>query len=284
MPALEIVGPKILKAVYTPRQPWVHKGYTGQLLVVGGSETLTGSPVFNSLAAYRAGCDMVYIAAPERAANVAAHFSPNLMTIPLEGNALARVHVPFILKQAERASALVIGSGLGREPETFSAVQELVRRIDKPFVLDADGLRALAGFRRRILRGKKAVLTPHATEFYELTGVKVSENERERAEAARALARDLRCTVLLKGHVDAVSDGTHTALNKSGTPLMTKGGCGDTLAGICGAYLARGVEPYAAAKAAAFVNGKAGELAGKEFGEGMLATDLIERIPQAIKR
>jgi len=88
--------------------------------------------------------------------------------------------------------------------------------------------------------------------------------------------------ILLKGHTDIIAYQKKIALNETGCPEMTKGGMGDTLTGICGAYLARGTDPWTAACAAAFVNGRAGELAVKEFGEGTLATDVIEMIPKAI--
>lgn len=278
-----VTNREVLEEVYKPRPPWAHKGHAGKLLVVGGSESLTGSPVFNALAAYRAGCDMVRVAAPRRAADAAANFSPNIITTPLEGKEFARKHVPAVLKLAESANALVVGSGLGRATETYAAVQALVKALEKPFVLDADGLRALAGEKARLLRGKRAVLTPHATEFYEMTGRRLASGTADRADGARELSIETGCVVLLKGHVDAIADGRRIALNHTGSAYMTKGGCGDTLAGICGAYLARGVEPFTAAKAAAFVNGRAGELAAQEKGEGMLATDLIEAIPRAIK-
>jgi NAD(P)H-hydrate epimerase len=88
---------------------------------------------------------------------------------------------------------------------------------------------------------------------------------------------------LLKGKTDIISDGKEVALNKTGSPFMTKGGTGDTLAGIAGALLARGIPPFEAGQAAAYINGIAGELAAKKFGEGLMATDLIEAIPEAIK-
>ena len=91
------------------------------------------------------------------------------------------------------------------------------------------------------------------------------------------------CVIILKGHVDVITNGVETFLNKTGSTLMTKGGMGDTLAGICGGLLARGVEPMTAAQAAAFINGTAGELAARKFGESVLATDLIEQIPAAIR-
>ena len=111
----------------------------------------------------------------------------------------------------------------------------------------------------------------------------MNTNLKERIKAVKKVAGDLKTTIILKGHVDIISDGKKTALNRTGSPYLTKGGCGDTLAGICGALPARGVDVFTAACAAAYVNGKAGEIAGKKFGEGLLATDLINSIPEAIR-
>jgi len=93
----------------------------------------------------------------------------------------------------------------------------------------------------------------------------------------------LNCIIALKGHVDVISDGKKVAVNKTGNPFMTVGGTGDTLTGICGALLARGVEPFEAACAACYINGSAGDLAAKEFKEGLMASDLINEIPKIIK-
>ena len=91
-------------------------------------------------------------------------------------------------------------------------------------------------------------------------------------------------TILLKGPTDIISNGNEIALNKTGSPFMTKGGTGDTLAGIAGALMARGISPFEAGQAAAYLNGLAGDLAGKKFGESLMTTDLIEEIPNVIKK
>jgi NAD(P)H-hydrate epimerase len=274
----------ILKGIYPKRGIWAHKGQYGKLLMVCGSKRHTGSPIFCGMAAGRTGCDLVYLAAPERAADKAARYSPTLITEPLKGERLAPKHVGQILKMAEetRASALLIGPGLWRAPETFKAILELIRRIDLPMIIDADAIRAVATD-KAVLKGKRAVLTPHSNEFFALSGKAPSQDMKERTRQAETVAKKLGCTILLKGAVDIVTDGKRTALNKVHSNLMTKGGMGDTLAGICGALLARGTEPFLAGCAAAFLNGSAGVLAVKKHGEGTLATDLIDEIPDAIK-
>src|SRR3989344_1474366 len=231
----DFVSRKALGKVYGKRRAWSRKGEYGKLLVVGGSERHTGSPVFAAMAAYRAGCDLVYVAAPQRAADVAAQYSPNIITEPLEGTRLQAKHGGAILYLIEsvRVDAVLLGPGLWREKDTLEAICFLVSKINVPMVLDADAVRAVA-HKKHVLSGKKVILTPHSNEFLELSGKKVSENIQERIQATEGAARELyNNTDLLKGHVDVVSDGAKTDLNKTGSPFMTKGGMGDTLAGIC---------------------------------------------------
>ncbi len=278
-----VVGPAILKEVYRPRPEWAHKGQFGKLLIVAGSERHTGSPVFTGLAAGRAGCDLVYLASPRRPADVAA-IHPSIITEPLGGSMLKLEHVHHILDFAKevRATAILIGPGLWREPETFQAILQIIEQTDLPMAIDADAIRAV-GTNPVVLAGKKTVLTPHSDEFRALVGNTPPQDVKERSEKVKLAANSLGTTVLLKGAVDVISDGDFVALNKTHTNLMTKGGMGDTLAGICGALLARGCGPFAAAQAAAYINGKAGMLAAKELGEGMMPKDLIELIPKAIR-
>ncbi len=282
--AFPTVSKSVLKKIFPKRAPWARKGEFGRLLVVGGSKRFHGSPVFNSFAAYRAGCDLVFLAAPRRAADLAAAFSPSIITYPLEGEYFSPVHVEEVL-QLQRdysATAMVVGGGMWRELETFVAIRELIRKTDLPLVIDADAIRAIAQT-PEVLRGKKCIITPHSEEFRVLSGIRLSSDVAQRAQAAQKVAQKLGATILLKGHVDVLSDGGKAALNKTGTPFMTKGGFGDCLAGICGAFLARGASPFDAACAAAFVNGKAGELAAREKGESLMPMDSVEKISQVLR-
>ncbi|MBN2202880.1 MAG: NAD(P)H-hydrate dehydratase, partial [Candidatus Aenigmarchaeota archaeon] len=181
-----------------------------------------------------------------------------------------------------RGTAVVIGPGLWREKETNEAIIKLVEKIELPMVIDADAIRAVAG-KRELLRKKSCIITPHADEFKSFSGVAVTNNIRERSRAVRIEARKINNTIVLKGNVDIISDGYKVMLNKTGSNLMTKGGFGDTLTGLCGAYLARGNSPFLSACVAAYVNGKAGELAAKKDGKGILPTDMLEYIPKVIR-
>ncbi|PIV45703.1 MAG: NAD(P)H-hydrate dehydratase [Candidatus Nealsonbacteria bacterium CG02_land_8_20_14_3_00_34_20] len=279
----------ILKDVYKPRPAEAHKYDYGLLLVIGGSEFYSGSPALNALAAFRAGVDMVQIIAPWRAANIIAAFSPNLAAYPLTGSWLTKKDVPLLVSMLKSAqavargrAAVVIGGGLGRSEETQEAVLEFLAQVSLPIVIDADAIYA-ASRNPKIFKGKNFLFTPHSYEFFVLTGKNVLSREEEKIKQVQKEASLLQTTILLKGKTDIISDGKEVALNTTGSPYLTVGGTGDTLAGICGALMARGISPFIAAQAGAFINGKAGETAALSKTEGTLATDLIEAIPEVIK-
>jgi hydroxyethylthiazole kinase-like uncharacterized protein yjeF len=282
----------ILKKIYKPRPPEAHKYDYGLLLVIGGSQFYSGSPALSSLAAFRAGVDMVYTIAPRRAADIIASFSPNLACYPLEGERLNEKHLSTLLemtKSAEAVSegktAVVIGGGMGRSPEVQKTIIEYLSKIKVKAVIDADAIHAVAQM-PQILESKPFLITCHAFEFLVLTGKKVHPfNIEERLKLVVEEAKRLKTTIILKGHKDIIAsyNENEVAIVECGNPLMTVGGTGDTLAGIAGAILSRGEDCFTAGCASLYINGKAGELAAKKFGESMTATDLIEEIPQVIK-
>ncbi len=264
----------LLKEAYKKRDSWSHKGNFGKLLVVGGSKEYTGTSSLVGLSALKAGCDLVYIAAPERAADISASFSPNFITYPFKGDFLTSKHFKEIQKIG--SDAIVFGNGLG---EKSASLCKLMWKTKKYCVVDGDALKFLPS-----KLGKNFVLTPHAGEFSIITGKKIPVNLESRKSLVKEYAKKLSCAILLKGHIDIISDGSNVFLNKTGNPYMTKGGTGDVLAGICGAILTRGIEPYKAACLGAYISGAAGDLAAKKFGESMLATDVIEEIKNVINR
>jgi NAD(P)H-hydrate epimerase len=190
------------------------------------------------------------------------------------------LHLKTIINLSEDADAVAIGGGLGRNMQTFMFVRMFLARVNKPCVIDADAIHAVA--KSAVALKSAFVLTPHSYEFFVLDGAKPGQNIIKRAEQAKELAKKLKATVLLKGHVDVISDCGQAALNKTGNPCMTKGGTGDTLAGICGALLARGIKPFDAACAAAWINGAAGDAALRSLGPGFLVSEMTDFIPKAI--
>jgi NAD(P)H-hydrate epimerase len=279
---METVNKKLIKKIYKPREKWSHKGDFGRLLVIGGSKKYSGSPAFNTLAAYRSGVDLVTIAAPRRAADIIASFSPDLITYPLDGDYLNESHLDDIFILAEDSDAVAIGGGLERNKETLDTVKKILKGLTLPCVIDADAIHAIRG-EKEILKDN-FIVTPHSNEFYVLTGKKPESDMKKRIALVKEEASNLDCIIALKGHLDVISDGKKVAINKTGNPFMTKGGTGDTLTGICGALLARKVDPFKAACAACYINGRAGDLAAKKFGEGLMASDLLNEIPNVIRQ
>lgn len=270
-------------SIYPKRQKWIHKGDNGYVLIIGGSREYSGSPVFNAMAALKTGADLITIVGPKRAMDIAATFAPDIITYPLEGNDLRSEHLPEILKMAKKFNSLIIGCGLSRNEETYKTIREIIKNVDLPMVIDAEAIRAIAQ-EREIIKNKIVILTPHAREFKILTGEEVKPEKRDRKEKVRKWASHLNSVILLKGYLDIISDGKKIAINKTGSPLMTKGGFGDTLSGICGALLARKIECFKAAQIAAYINGRAGELAAKIYGESVLASNIFTFIPGVIKK
>jgi len=277
-------GPGDVTLVVKPRPPEAHKGHFGRLLVIGGSEIYSGAPALVALAALRSGIDLAYVAAPERTAYAIAAMSPNLITLKLEGDHLGLGNLPLIKSYLRLSTAVVVGPGLGLHKETKGAVEELLRLMEKngkvPMLLDADGLKAFAEFKRKA--GFPLVLTPHAGEYQLLTGKELPQSLEERALDVKRTAEELGAVVLLKGHVDLISDGERVKFNFTGNPGMTVGGTGDILSGIVGALLAQGVDPFEASVAGAFINGAAGDFVQSEKGFHMVPTDLLDWIPRVM--
>ena len=278
-----------VKKLYQPRPTDARKYDYGLMLVIGGSEYYTGAPALAALAGFRAGLDMVRIIAPQRAADIIASFSPTLAAYGLKGSHVEKSDVAFLVARTMAAKemargnvSVLIGSGLGRDEETQEAVKEYLSMIDVPTVIDADAIHTVAE-RPEVIADKPFVITPHSQEFLELTGKAIFElTQEEKIELVKQEAARLKTTILFKAHVDIASDGKEVTLNQTGTPYMTVGGTGDSLAGILVALLAGGIAPLEAAAAAAYINGRAGELASKKFKDSLIATDVIEEIPHVI--
>jgi len=277
------------KAVVPKRRPSEsHKGDFGRLLVVGGGSRYVGAPALVGMAALRSGVDLAIIAVTERAAWIINSFSPDLITIPLPGLDLEPSALAEIWPDLERSTAVVVGPGLGTRPLTRDAVIELARTLREkhpklPALFDANGLKVLAAG-PGLAKGMPWVMTPHAEEFRILTGVELDSDIQKRAEQVSLAAQKLGCTILLTGNVDIISSASgELKLNHTGNPGMTVGGTGDVLAGVVGAFLSQGAEPFKAAVAGAWVCGRAGDLCFKERSYEFVASDLIDKLSEVFK-
>jgi NAD(P)H-hydrate epimerase len=179
--------------------------------------------------------------------------------------------------------AVALGPGAGLNPETAEFVRICVDEVEKagkPLLLDADGLKAFARFKRPLKT--PLVLTPHAGEYTILAGETLPENLNERISAVQKTAKKLNAVILVKSKVDIVCDSERVKLNFTGNPGMTVGGTGDVLSGIVSGLMAQKVDPFEAAVAGTFVNGAAGDFVANEIGFHMVATDIIDWIPRVL--
>lgn len=263
----------------TARSPTAHKWASG-VYVVGGSGGMTGAPTLASHAAMRAGAGIVWCGVP--GADAAARASgTEVITKALPSDrdgALTADAADAVLAAADRFRAVALGPGLGRAGGTEDAVRRLVADLVVPLVVDADGLHALAGHREGLrARAVPAVLTPHAGEYAALRGEPPGA---DRLAAARTLAAETGAVVLLKGPGTVVADPVgRAAICPLGGPWLASAGTGDVLTGITAAFLARGVRPFEAAAAAAFVHAAAADHAGHT---GLVAGDLVGALPAAL--
>jgi len=278
---VEEVTKEWVASVIPPRMAWSRKGENGVVMVVGGSRVYHGAPFLTAMAAMRAGVDLVYLFVPEKVAPSIRALSPSLIIYPLSDVKLTTRISKHILGNAPRVDAAAIGPGLAAQRDR--ALHELLKGLIERgvrLVLDAT---ALQPYVLETVRGKRAVLTPHAGEFARIFGYSPGERIEDRCEAAANAARTHDVIILLKGVVDVITDGERIILNRSGTCAMTVGGTGDVLTGLVAGLLAKGIAPLEAAAAAAYINGLCGEMAEKELGLHILPTDMIERIPLVMR-
>ncbi len=271
-----------------PKRPAdAHKGTFGLALIVGGSRGMSGAVALAGMAALRSGAGLVRLAVTESVLDVVAAIEPSYMTVPLPADLQGRLAVEAteqLFELAETATAVAIGPGLGRSAGLDKLVGRLYRRLDKPLVVDADALNALAIQPKSLRRpAGPRVLTPHPGEFARLAGEKLQGEARE--AAAIEMAAQCGVVVVLKGHQTLVTDGQRRSINATGNPGMATGGSGDVLTGLITALMAQGLSPYDAARLGVHLHGLAGDLAAAELGEtSMIASDLVRFLPQAFRQ
>lgn len=274
---------ELVLSLLPDRNPWGHKGNFGKLLLLCGSRGYTGAAFFAAMGALRAGAGLVFLGVPESIYGIEAVKlnEPVIFPLPDAGGRLSADAVPEILTRLPQMDAVLVGPGLGQSEGTLAVVRAVLEKAECPVVVDADGINVLSAH-RDLLRGRKSptILTPHDGEFARLGGV-IGE---DRMAAAAALAEELGCTVLLKGHETCITDGTDGYLNPTGNPGMAVGGSGDVLAGVITAMLGAGLPPLEAAACGAWLHGAAGDRCAAELGQyGMLPTDMLSALPRLMK-
>jgi len=272
------------------RRPNASKGDFGHILILAGSARFSGAAALCAEAALRSGSGL-----PGSLNSAMIRIkSKEVMTLPLPETKEGGVSLSAFkdLKDfAENADIVALGPGLGRDKSTQALVRKIVSGLDKPMVIDADGLNALAG-RLDLLRAKSReprairILTPHPGEMARLLGATVSKVQAARKEIASGFAKAYKVTLVLKGFQTVVADYRGRAyLNKTGNPGMSTAGSGDVLTGMIAAFAGQGLDAFDAAKFGVYLHGLAGDLAAQEKTQiSLIASDIIGKIPEAIKR
>ena len=264
-----------------------NKFAAGSVLVCGGSLGLTGAPSMASEAAMRAGAGYVTACVPSSLMLIVGSHLLEVMSVALPDTAgsLEARGVEQVLERADRADSMVLGPGLGREPEAQEFARQLARYAPVPLVLDADGLNAHAGSIELLAEREAAtVLTPHAGELARLLETDTESIGARRLESARLAAREAQAIVLLKGDdtLVAAPDG-RVGVSRGGAPALATAGTGDVLSGVIGAFLGKKMDPFHAACSGVLVHARAGRLAAQEIGpEGVIASDVIAALPRAL--
>lgn len=273
--AVDHTGPGEL-LLYPKPKSGSHKGENGELMIVGGGAYI-GAPVLSAKAAYRTGADLVHLIVPSSISNIIAGFSPNFIVHPVQGERLKSQHVDEILKLSEKYDSMLIGPGLGDEKETLKAVKETIKKVENPLLIDADALKACKD--KNIEFNSDTILTPHRGEFEILTS---GQKDKALKEKADDFARENNITLLLKGKIDYITDGENQKRNDFGNEGMTVGGTGDTLSGVIGALMSKGLHSFKAARLGAYMTCLSGDKAFDEYSWGLLPEDIIEKIPKSL--
>ena len=288
-------GMKLLEAedvaeLFPPRKHFSHKGDYGTIALIGGSLRYSGAIRLAALAnaGMRSGAGIVRLCAPR---SLCEKMIPEVLEatlFPLDetgGQMVFREETFREALQGTRTAAF--GMGAGNTEETEKAVKFLLQEYEGTLILDADGLNALAGLNCEGLETAKGsvILTPHPGEFSRLSGKSMDKIRNNPIPLAEEFARSHRATLLLKGPATIITDGTQTILTDRGATGMATGGSGDVLSGVLAAVAAVHPDiPVKAAAAAAWINGRAGEIAQERMGDVcMTAGDTAAAIPEAFK-
>lgn len=282
---LEITEPGFVQPLFLPRQADTNKGSYGRLLTVCGQEGMAGAAILSNQAAARCGTGLVHAAVPAAIYPlVASRLVEPIFTLLDDGQAGTRQAV----EASQRATACLIGCGLGNGALQQERVLALLEQVKVPVVLDADGINAVSAH-INVLKTASAplILTPHPGEMARLLQMSVAQVQENRLEIARSFAAEYGVILVLKGHHTLIAiPGEHPGeevlyYNPTGNPGMAKGGSGDVLAGMIAAFCAQGVEPWRAAVSGVYLHGLAGDRCAKRYSErAMLPSDLLEELPR----
>ena len=287
-PQTELLELETVRWLVPRRQADTHKGSYGHLLVVAGARGKTGAAILSCRAAMRAGAGLVTLAAPRALNNIFTSSLVEVMTEPLGDDTSEQLEMLTDVewrRLLERKNVVLFGPGIGVSEATHHSIRWLLRNLELPWVIDADGLNNLALELDRLRQARTPpILTPHPGEMARLIGKNTAAVNADRIEVARGFALAHRCHLILKGArtVIATADGK-VFINPTGNPGMASGGMGDVLAGIIAALLGQGLSGVDAMKLGVYVHGYVGDRVAESKGPiGILASDIVEGLPKAL--
>lgn len=287
---MELTDRNIVKKAVFDRPDDANKGTLGSLLCICGCYGMAGAAIMAGKAALRCGLGLLKTALPKSIYPIAAGAIFESVFFPLEETSdgkISKCNIDFLLCEAEKSSAVLLGCGLSVCDDTEELVNSFIENCTKPLVLDADALNCVSK-NPKILKKAKApiIITPHPGEMARLVKSTPKAVNADRAEIAADFAKEYGVVTVLKGSgtIIASPDGK-ILINRTGNSGMATGGSGDVLAGMSGSLLAQGAKAFDAAAAAVYLHGLAGDIAAEKLGRiSMLPTDLIDEIPQAFRK
>jgi len=278
-----------LIARFPKRTPEVHKGIFGHVLFIAGSSGYTGAAYFASLAAMRSGSGLVTLAVGRSLYNVMAAKLNEVMVRPFfetKDFSLSLLAEKELIAFSEKCNVVAIGPGISQNKETQALVRNLIAKLNKSIVLDADGINALNG-NNDVLKNAKTpiVLTPHPGEMARLINKSVEDIQKNRKDIAQGFANEYNTVLVLKGHDTVVAAPSgEVYINNTGNPGMATGGAGDVLTGVIASFIAQGLDSFTAAALGVYFHGLAGDLAAREKGIlGLIANDILDKLPESLK-
>ena len=286
--AATVIDGEFVRKNFPKRKNNSHKGDYGKVLVIAGSEGLSGAAYLSSQSTVEAGSGLVTLALPDSISAAMESKTTEVMTLPLDsiGGHISSTSVKKILAAIEKADAVLIGPGLGRSRDAQIVLEEVLKNSTVPVIIDADGINAAAEKMNAVKDCQcPLIFTPHAVEMSRLTGLSKDYIEENRLTVSREFAEEYGATVILKGHRTVVTapDGEQY-INITGNSGLASGGTGDVLAGITASLAARGINETAAAAMAVYIHAAAGDISMEKFGiESVTATKVMENISDALK-
>ena len=271
------------------RAPDAHKRDCGRVLVVAGSRGMAGAAALCAQAALKSGAGLVHLALPEEAYPIVSSQAPCVICHPMpqtDSGTLSKKAADGLMELASKNDVVALGPGLTTEVETTELILRLIADVEKPMVVDADGINMLAADTTILSKSRgPRILTPHPREMARLTGKTTADVQADRTDTAADFAREYGIILVLKGANTVVTNGESIYINQTGNAGMATAGAGDVLTGLTAALRGQGLSDLEAAQLAVYLHGLAGDAAKSSLTEySMTARDILNFLPQAFMK